>query len=594
MSQISYAGAFNSATLNIPDVYLNILAPAGSVIRPATIGLLAVLGIASWGPVNVATPIGNLNQLAKFGSQQNRKYDLYTAAALALQVQAAQGAGAGLVLNRVTDGADTAASAQIGLTCTAAVVASGGTGYAVNDTITLSNGVVLKVATLSSTAVATVTIQTAAATSQPTNPVAQASTSGSGTGATFTLTYTKQLTLTSLYTGSAANLATATIAAGSAANSSRLTVVQPGFAPEIYDNITGTGNAFWVNAAAAVNSGNSPQRGPSKLVVATAGTAITAPVDAPTNFSGGTAGATALTSAVLSGTAGGVGSRTGSYSFRGMGATHGVVADLDDHTQNATLAAFAQSEGIYWGVQNTAGDTPSAAATQKATDGTDTPWLKLFMGDWTYVNDNVNGVQRLLGPATLGMSLLSTLQPYQSGLNKQVPLVVSTQGSQSNSSYANTDLAILTNSGIEVICNPIPAGSKFGLRIGRNASSNQAQNTDNWPVMTAFLARSLAGPGALGPAIGKAITPDFFTTWRGVLDNFLAGLLNAKPSPMIQAYSILFDVTNNPASQTATGLVVAEVLVQYLGIAQVFLVNLQTGATVVIPPSSSNFAQQAA
>lgn len=594
MAQISYAGAFNSATLNIPDVYLNILPPAGAVIRPAVIGLLAILGIASWGPVDVATPVGSLAQLATFGSQQVRKYDLYTAAALALQVQAAQGAGAGLVLNRVTDGTDTAASGIIGLVAASAAEASGGSGYAVNDHITLTNGVVLTVATESGGAVETVTIQSAPATSQPSNPVSQASTTGSGTGATFTLTYTKQLTLTSLYTGSAANAVTATIAAGSAANSSKITIVQPGFTPEIYDNITGSGNTFWVNAASAINNGNSPQRGPSKLVVATAGTATTAPANGTTDFSGGTDGVASISSSVLIGTDGGVGSRTGVYSFRGMGATHGIVADLDDHTQNSTLGTFAQSEGIYWGVQNAAGDTPSAAASQKTSDGTDTPWLKLFMGDWTYVNDNVNGVQRLLGPATLGMATLSTLQPYQSGLNKPVPLVVATQGSQSNSTYANTDLATLTNSGIEVICNPIPAGSKFGLRIGRNASSNQAQNTDNWPVMTSFLARSLAGPNALGPAIGKAITPDFFTTWRAVLDNFLAGLLNAKPNPMIQGYQILFDTTNNPSTQTATGLVVAQVLIQYLGIAQVFLVNLQTGATVVIPPSSSSFGQQAA
>lgn len=593
MSQISYAGLFNSATLNIPDVYLNILSPAGSVIRPATIGLLAILGIASWGPVNVATPVGSLNQLAKFGSQQNRKYDLFTAAALALQVQAAQGAGAGLVLNRVTDGTDLAATSIIGLVGSTLTLGAGGTGYPTSGTATLANGIT--VTFIASGGIVTgVTLVSGAATSQPSNPVAT-TTGGSGTGLTVNVgAYTKQLTLTSLYTGSGANGATATIATGSLANSSKITIVQPGFAPEIYDNIIGSANAFWLSAAAAINSGNSPQRGPSKLVVATAGTATSAPTNATSTLAGGTDGVATITSSVLVGADGGVGTRTGVYSFRGMGATHGTVADLDDHTQNTTLATFAQSEGIYWGVQNTAGDTPSAAATQKATDATDTPWLKLFMGDWTYVNDNVNGVQRLLGPATLGMATLSTLQPYQSGLNKQVPLVVATQGSQSNSAYANTDLAILVNSGIEVICNPIPAGSKFGMRIGRNASSNQAQNTDNWPVMTSFLARSLAGPGALGPAIGKAITPDFFTTWRGVLDNFLAGLVNAKPAPMIQAYSILFDPNNNPQIQTATGLVVAEVLVQYLGIAQVFLVNLQTGATVVIPPSSSNFAAQAA
>src|SRR4051812_36660381 len=106
MNQISYNGAFNSATLSVPGVYLNIVPPKGSIIRPALVGLLAIGGIASWGPVNVATPIGSPAALNIFGPQKVQKYDLVTAAALALQIQSALGAGAGLVLNRATDGTD--------------------------------------------------------------------------------------------------------------------------------------------------------------------------------------------------------------------------------------------------------------------------------------------------------------------------------------------------------------------------------------------------------------------------------------------------------------------------------------------------------
>jgi hypothetical protein len=74
---------------------------------------------------------------------------------------------------------------------TAAVVAAGGTGYVVADTITLANGVVLTVATLTGDAVATVTITNAGRVNgaDPTNPQAQVETSGDGTGATFTLTW---------------------------------------------------------------------------------------------------------------------------------------------------------------------------------------------------------------------------------------------------------------------------------------------------------------------------------------------------------------------------------------------------------------------
>jgi hypothetical protein len=76
---------------------------------------------------------------------------------------------------------------------TVAVVASGGTAYAVGNTISLGNGVVLTVATLTSTAVATATITNPGSipstATPPTNPVAQVSSNGAGTGATFTLTW---------------------------------------------------------------------------------------------------------------------------------------------------------------------------------------------------------------------------------------------------------------------------------------------------------------------------------------------------------------------------------------------------------------------
>jgi hypothetical protein len=73
---------------------------------------------------------------------------------------------------------------------TSATVAAAGTGYAVGDTITLADGTVLTVATLSGSAVATVTLTTTPnVAAQPSNPVAQASTTRAGTGATFTMGY---------------------------------------------------------------------------------------------------------------------------------------------------------------------------------------------------------------------------------------------------------------------------------------------------------------------------------------------------------------------------------------------------------------------
>lgn len=82
-----------------------------------------------------------------------------------------------------------------GIMLSVAAIASGGTGYAVNDIITLAGGTFtapakVKVTSVTSGAVTAVSVYTPGIYSvAPTNPTAQASTTGSGTGATFTGTY---------------------------------------------------------------------------------------------------------------------------------------------------------------------------------------------------------------------------------------------------------------------------------------------------------------------------------------------------------------------------------------------------------------------
>ena len=73
----------------------------------------------------------------------------------------------------------------------AAVVSGGTSGFAVSDTITLSNGVVLTVGAVTSGVVTAATVSTAGAFTQATtNPVSQVATSGAGVGTTsFTLSY---------------------------------------------------------------------------------------------------------------------------------------------------------------------------------------------------------------------------------------------------------------------------------------------------------------------------------------------------------------------------------------------------------------------
>jgi hypothetical protein len=75
---------------------------------------------------------------------------------------------------------------------TAAAVTAGGANYAVGNTVTIANGVVLRVTTVSAGAITAVTIVNPGSAVKPGPGTAQAqvSTSGTGTGATFTITWT--------------------------------------------------------------------------------------------------------------------------------------------------------------------------------------------------------------------------------------------------------------------------------------------------------------------------------------------------------------------------------------------------------------------
>ena len=153
-------------------------------------------------------------------------------------------------------------------------VAAGGSGYAVSDTISLGNGVILQVTTVSSGAVTGVSISNAGSLSvgsTPANPVAQVSTSGAGTGATFNLTwgvaqvslvyagvgYTSAPAVTFSPTGATA---TASLAAATTANPSvpaffqqRLVLAAPVAQPETMD-FSQPGSYFNFNVSSPIQN----------------------------------------------------------------------------------------------------------------------------------------------------------------------------------------------------------------------------------------------------------------------------------------------------------------------------------------------------
>lgn len=92
--------------------------------------------------------------------------------------------------------------------------------------------------------------------------------------------------LTAIYTGILGNIINSVIGIGSSYTSAvptyKLSVYINGGIPEVFDNIGGSGEAFWENLVNAVNQGQSTARGPSRIVVASlftgiSGITVTAP-----------------------------------------------------------------------------------------------------------------------------------------------------------------------------------------------------------------------------------------------------------------------------------------------------------------------------
>ena len=411
---------------------------------------------------------------------------------------------------------------------------------------------------------------------------------GSDTAAAFMVPNTSFL-VTALYTGALGNQIVISMANGAKAGTWKFTVSLPGFAPEVFDNLAGTGTAFWQGVASAINNGQGPQRGPSQIVVANAGTTAGAPVTFTWGFNLGAAGndgAGGVTSASLVGSD--AAPRRGMYALRGQGCTIAVLADADDANQWNTQAGFGLSEGIYMILTGAAGDTASNAVAVKATAGLDSYSAKLMFGDWVWWNDPVNQALRLVSPQGFVAGRLANLSPEQSSLNKPLFGVVGTQksgspGSAQASTYSSAELAVLLGAGIDVIANPQPGGAFWGVRGGHNSSSNAATNGDNYTRLTNYISATLAA--GMGQYVGQVINTQLFQRIRATqlsfLQNMLSqGLLGSRDGSL--PFSVICDTSNNPLSRTGLGYVQSDAQVQYQAINEKFIVNMEGGQTVQV------------
>ncbi|WP_156884064.1 hypothetical protein [Paraburkholderia sp. SOS3] len=336
----------------------------------------------------------------------------------------------------------------------------------------------------------------------------------------------------------------------------------------------------------AVNNGQSGLRGPSQNVIATLGTSPNVPnLTATYQLSGGTDGAAGVSDNTLLGADGLV--RSGMYALRKSGAQVGNLIDCTSQNTWSAQLAFGLQEGIYFHGANPAGTSITDSATNLANSGVDGYGFMCLVGDWTFFNDTVNGVQRMVSPATYTSALQAATSPEQSILNAPINGIIATQSSLQNLTYSDAEIAQCSTSRLDVVTLGAPAGSIFACRTGQNASSNSATNGDNYTRMTNYIAFTIAS--AFGYVPGKVQTINLRRNVKGAMDAFFANLqtnnmignVNAPTQP---GWSVEIDAKNNPFSQVALGYMQALVKVTYLSIVRYFLVNIEGGQTVTVTP----------
>lgn len=391
------------------------------------------------------------------------------------------------------------------------------------------------------------------------------------------------LTLTGKCTGSLGNSLQSTIAAGSKANTFKITMALPGLAPETYDNIAGSANALWVAMAAAINTGISGVRGASNLVIATAGAGTAAPTMTAYTLAGGTDGATTITGATLVGTDGSP--RSGMYALRGTGCAKAMLVDCSDSTTWGAQVAYGLSEGTYMVGVTPPGDTITGAATAKASVGIDSYAFKLLVGDWCYWADPVNQITRLISPQGFALGALAAMPPQNSSLNTELVGIVATQSSQNGLTYSAPDLQQMIQAGLDIVANPSPGGAYFACQSGRNTSSNAAINGDNYTTMTNYEAQSIGAIAGKFVGSGNLQTTSSTDPWRrsvkAAMDAFMQAQVQATP-PQLAAFSNQCDLGNNLPPQIALGYGQVNTKMQYLSVVQYFIVNMQGGQGVQV------------
>lgn len=463
-------------------------------------------------------------------------------------------------------------------------IGAAGTGYVVGDFVTFANGVTLKVATVSSGAVATwaaVSTMGCSAGSvvgngvaTPANPVAQVSTTGIGTGATATLSWgLGPATITEPGFGYSASTPTVTMTGGGAGTGGSYAAVA----------------SFWGALARVINSG-SPQNSASNYIMFTPGalTAAPTPLNTANTFSGGTDGDTGVGSFAMLGSD--TLPRKGMYALRNSGCDTFALCDVVDSTTWTTQSSFGQSETIMWLTATPIGDSIAGAVAERNTAGIDDFGGWIIEGDWPQFNDTQNGLTRFVSPTAFATGLCGNLSPEQSPINKPLTGVVATQTSLQGLITADADEQTAQTGGIDLIGRSEDLGEDyFTFLTGNNASSNTAECRVEYTRLTYFLARSLQSASArsiVGQLQSIQANDPTRTKAKMIVDSFLASLQNPSVGSngygLIDAFATVCDLTNNPPNPQAQGFLFLFAAVRYLNAVRFFVIKLQGGGNVTV------------
>ena len=624
-------GQWNLAGLQVPGVYIDIIPPTPNLTGAAT-NIVGIVGVGSWGPTNSVISVSQPSDCAvKIGTPIIRNYDI------AWHVWGASQVGGASAFNcvRVSDGTDLAAIAKVqpgpasgtitftvnpvaastatinGTTVT--FVAAGAVGLQVNIGANLAATLTaLQVFLAASTDVnllkctylasATVLTVTSIALGAAGNAYTLSTTVVGATASAATLTGGgSALTLTAKYSGSLGNSIQFVINTGTQPNTKMVSLLFHGVAPEIFNNIAGTGITFWNNVVAAINNGT-PYRGPSNYLVASniSGTSPAPILGVGVTLSGGTDGATAVTDATLVGND--VVPRTGMYALRNSGVDTFTLVDLTGSSFWPAIDTFGLSENALGVVAAPSGASITTTAASRVSVGLDDFELWILTGDWPSMYDSQNQVVRLINPTAAAIGFAGNASPEQSPLNKILRGIVMTSTSQVGSTYANADIQQAETSGIDLIVGPPTTigGQYYSFITGRNAWSNTGGNGIEYTRVTNFIARSL-NSFATGSIVGmlQSIKPNDPTRARAkqMLDGFFAQLANPNSGSsgqgIIDTWSTVCDLTNNPPASQALGYLFATCTVRYLNVVRYFVIRLAGGGNVTVlsstaPPTTQN------